>query len=151
LVKRYLLQARDLVELAQPEGVIRVPSCDQAEPLLSILGYRLRSSCGQEAVLETADPDRAFLTIDSGFPLADLEQALRENKPFVLPYASSQLPVLFAAKDWNGLGREPHSSELVDSLLYHQDLSSLYRAMSRMDNETGTALHHSPGLGTLLR
>jgi hypothetical protein len=59
--------------------------------------------------------------------------------------------VLFAAKDWSMIGTGAHESEVVDSLLFHQDLSSLYRAMSRMDNETRTALHHSPGLRTLLR
>jgi hypothetical protein len=151
LVKRYLQQARELDELSRPEGVIHVSGCDEAKPLLTILGYRLRSSCGPDAVLQTDDPDRAFLTIDSGFPLADLEQALRENKPFTLPFPSSRLPVLFAAKDWNTLANGPHASEVVDALLFHPDLSSLYRAMSRMDNETRTALHHSPGLGTLLR
>src|SRR6516225_187452 len=151
LVKRYLQQARELEELSQPESVIRVSRCEEAKPLLAILGYRLRSSCGADTVLQTDDPDRAFLTIDSGFPLADLEQDLRDNKPFVLPFASSQLPVLFTAKDWNTLSSGPHAPELVESLLFHQDLSSLYRALSRLDNETSAALHHSPGLRTLLR
>ena len=33
LLKRYVGQARDLVALAGPEGVIRVSDCDQAAPL----------------------------------------------------------------------------------------------------------------------
>src|SRR5215467_6889247 len=151
LVKRYLRQATELAAMAQPGDVIRVSNCEQAKPLLAILGYRLRSPCGPNSSLQTDDPDRAFLTIDSGFPLADLEQDLREDKPFVLPFAPSQLPVLFTAKDWNTLSSGPHAPELVESLLFHQDLSSLYRALSRLDNETSAALHHSPGLRTLLR
>jgi len=73
LLKRYVDQSRALVTLAGPEQVIRVSSCDQAGPLLDILGYRLRDACGKGAALETADPERAFLTTDSGFPLAELE------------------------------------------------------------------------------
>jgi len=74
LLKRYVGQARDLVALAGPEGVLRVSDCEQATPLLSILGYRLKQGCGKNASLETAEPEKAFLTIDSGFPLAQLEE-----------------------------------------------------------------------------
>jgi len=49
LVKRYVGQARELVKLAGPEGTIRVSTCEQAEPLLGILGYRLRAGCGKDA------------------------------------------------------------------------------------------------------
>ena len=45
--------------------------------LLRVLGYRMRGGCGSDVVLETVNASRAFLTIDSGFPLAELEQALR--------------------------------------------------------------------------
>lgn len=151
LVKRYLRQAAELANMAQPEGVIRVSNCDQAKPLLEILGYRLRSSCGPDASLQTADPDRAFLTIDSGFPVADLEEALREDKPFTIPFPSSQLPVLFTPKDWNTIIAGPQTSDLLDSLLLHQDLARLFSAISRMDGETRMALYRSPGLAELLR
>ena len=79
-------QARELVTLAGPEGIIRVSSCDQAGPLLDILGYRLRQGCGKDAALETADPERAFLTIDSGFPLAELETDPAGRQAFHLPF-----------------------------------------------------------------
>ena len=151
LIKRYLRQATELAELAQPGGVIRVASCDQATPLLEILGYRLRSACGPDTSLQTADPDRAFLTIDSGFPLADLEEAVREDKPFILRFSSSQLPVLFAPRDWNAIVGNPQTSDLVESLLFHQDLARLFSAMNRMDGETRMALYQSPGLAKLLR
>src|SRR5437016_9100259 len=71
LVRRYLQQARELVILAGPQGTLRVSNCEEAKPLLAVLGYRLRESCGPDTSLQTADPDRAFLTIDSGFPLAE--------------------------------------------------------------------------------
>ena len=100
LLKRYVGQARDLVALAGPDGVIRVSNCDQAAPLLSIIGYRLREGCGKNVTLETAEPEKAFLTIDSGFPLAQLEQTLQGGKPFVYPFPSSHVPLLFSASDW---------------------------------------------------
>ena len=82
LVNWYMDQARELEALAGKGQVIHVSNCDDAKQLLVILGYRLQQSCGPDAALETADANRAFLTIDSGFPLADLEEALREGKPF---------------------------------------------------------------------
>ncbi len=150
LVRRYLQQASELVALASPEGVIRVPGCEQSKPLLAILGYRLRSPCGANASLQTDDSDRAFLTIDSGFPLADLELALRENKPFVLPFSTSQVPAIFTSRDWNIVAGEPQNADLINSLLIHPDLARLFSALSRMDSETRAALRESPGLSKLL-
>ena len=71
LLNRYVQQARELVALAGPTGVIRVTNCEDAKPLLQVLGYRSRPDCGQKGTyVETVDPQKAFLTIDSGFPLA---------------------------------------------------------------------------------
>ena len=58
LLRRYLAQARELQTLAGAEGVIRVPSCRDAQPLLGILGYRLRENCGPGTSVETSDADR---------------------------------------------------------------------------------------------
>ena len=53
----------------ETSNTIRVRSCDDAGTLVQILGYRLREGCGSKNFfLETANPERAFLTIDSGFP-----------------------------------------------------------------------------------
>ena len=49
-------------------------------------------------------PEGAFLTIDSGFPLADLEEDLRKNVPFSYPFPTSKVPVLLRESDWVGLG-----------------------------------------------
>src|SRR5258708_39893281 len=80
--------------------VIRVSNCDDAIPLLRILGYRTRPNCGQpDTSLQTADAERAFLTIDSGFPLPELEQTLQGGKPFEYAFSPSPVPVLFAPRD----------------------------------------------------
>jgi hypothetical protein len=81
LVIRYLSQARELEKLADSSGAIKIETCDSSQTgeLLRVLGYRMRGGCGSEVVLETLNASRAFLTIDSGFPLAELEQDLRTN------------------------------------------------------------------------
>jgi hypothetical protein len=145
LLKRYVGQARDLVALAGPEGFIRVSNCDQAGPLLGILGYRLKQACGKDAALETADPDRAFLTIDSGFPLAELEQTLQGGKPFSYAFAVSPVPLLFTPADWTAPG-----TNVLDSLLDDPMLARLYWAMARMDNETSSNLREFAGIPKLL-
>src|ERR1700676_4179342 len=40
LLNRYVQQARELVVLAGPTGVIHVSNCEDAKPLLQVLGYR---------------------------------------------------------------------------------------------------------------
>ena len=123
--------------------MIRISNCDEAKPLLVILGYRLRENCGPAAALETFDSNRAFLTIDSGFPLADLEDTLRGGKTFEIPYSSTKVPVLFEANDWI-VNKKNANKGVLDSLLAIR-LARLYRAMSRIDNETGAYLWKSSG------
>ena len=113
LLKRYVGQARELVTLAGPEGVIRVSDCEQARPLLTILGYRLRQACGQNTSLETADAERAFLTIDSGFPLAELEETIRGGKAFSCPFTASQVPLLFSAEDWTQSEKRGKGNDVI--------------------------------------
>jgi hypothetical protein len=153
LLKRYVEQARQLVTLAGPEGVIRVSSCDQADPLLSVLGYRMRQGCGKDASLETAEAERAFLTIDSGFPLAELEATLQGGKPFVYPFPASQVPVLFSSADWTQADpREKHGrgNDALDALLDDPVLARLYWAMARMDGETSETFRQFAGIPRLL-
>jgi hypothetical protein len=150
LLKRYVQQARQLVTLAGPEGTIRVSNCDQAGPLLDILGYRVRQGCGKGAALETADPERAFVTIDSGFPLAELEQTLQGGKPFAHPFSVSPVPLLFSAGDWTQSGAGGPENDLLDSMLDDPMLARLYWAISRMDTETSAALRQFAGIPSLL-
>jgi hypothetical protein len=153
LIERYLQQARELSAIA-PGGTIHVSNCEDAGPLIRVLGYRLRPGCGQKGFsLETDNPTRAFLTIDSGFPLVDLEEALQEGKPFVYAYPSTYVPVLFHTSDWLALrttSRWSASSDLIDIVLSDPQVSRLYYAMSMEDSSTRVALLHAPGLRALM-
>ncbi|HTC91953.1 MAG TPA: hypothetical protein VK699_00690 [Terriglobales bacterium] len=153
LVKRYLQQARELETLAGPGGVIRVSNCEEAKPLLQILGYRLQQGCGPNTTVQTDDPGRAFLTIDSGFPLVELEETLRGGKPFVLPYPSSHVPLLFTQSDWmasDTSGNAKEAKDVIDIMLGNLSLARLYSALGQMDAETAIALKQSPGLSRLV-
>ncbi len=154
LLSRYVVQARELSNLAGADGIIRVSNCNDAKPLLSILGYRTRPDCGgSDATLQTADPERAFLTIDSGFPLPDLEQTLQGGKAFEYPYAGSAVPVLFAAGEWTMASKKNYkesSKDLVDTILSDPAVARLYWAFSRLDPETSAFLQRSIGIRKLL-
>ncbi len=141
LLIRYVQQARELVALAGPDGAIHVSTCDEAKPLLKILGYRTRADCGQRSTfLETADPQRAFLTIDSGFPLPDLEKSLQEGLAFTYSFATSRVPAPPVEIDWTKKGKKV---DVVDMLLGDSELARFYWALSRMDAETLSALRQS--------
>jgi len=153
LLKRYVEQARQLDTLAGPDAVIRVSGCEQADPLLSVLGYRLRRGCGKDASLETAEPEKAFLTIDSGFPLAELEATLQGGKPFAYAFKASPVPVLFSPADWTQAdpqGKRAAGSDVLNALLDDPVLARLYWAMARMDGETGEAFRQFAGIPRLL-
>jgi hypothetical protein len=153
LLRRYVQQARELTLLAGPDGVIRISKCDEVRPLLQVLGYRLRQECGQSGVsLITSDPDRAFLTIDSGFPLPDLEEALQSGKPFVYPFPISRVPLLFTENDWMDAVKEStiKDKDVLDALLHDPAVARLYWALSRLDPETGATLEQSIGTKKLV-
>ena len=153
LLSRYVHQARELSALAGAEGSLHVSNCDEAQPLLRILGYRVRQDCGQKnTALVTSDPEKAFLTTDSGFPLPALEEMLEGGKPFTYAFASSRVPVLFTEKDWTSLSNESKkgTGDLIETLLRDPVLCRLYWALSRSDSETIIALQRSVGLQALL-
>jgi len=144
LLNRYVQQARELVTLAGPAGVIHVSTCDDAKPLLKILGYRTRADCGKhDTYLETADPQRAFLTIDSGFPLPDLEKSLQEGKPFSYSFEMSRVPSPPVEVDWAKKGKK---TDVVDMLLSDPSVARFYWALARMDAETLSSLRQSNAL-----
>ncbi len=146
LVQHYTAMARALEKMAGPSGVLKVETCESAGPLLEILGYRLRKgACGAQAVLETEDSQSAFLTIDSGFPLAELENSFRTSKPFTYDVHGTDVPVLFGTGAWFEA-----NSDALDQLLEGREVSRLYYAMSKMDSRTADALRHWPGIPKLL-
>ena len=134
LVVRYLSQARELDKLAAADHAIKIESCDstQTAELLRVLGYRMRGGCGSEVVLETVNATRAFLTIDSGFPLAELEQSLRTNRPFVYDYKPTEVPVLYTPDYWLS-AKERQTGEFIDLFLGDPSLCRLYLALSKLD------------------
>jgi hypothetical protein len=143
LTTRYLAQARELAHLAGDRAKILVPACDSAEAgdLLRILGYRMRGACGGDVVLETVNAGRAFLTIDSGFPVADLEQALRTNRKFEYPYSPTRVPILYGAAYW--LSPVEKDSQFIDALLGDPMLCRIYLGLSKLDPETADALRQA--------
>jgi len=152
LLGRYVNQSKELSDLAGPNGIVHLSTCDDAPRLLHILGFRLREQCGQnDASLVTENAERAFLTTDSGFPLPALEEALRKNRDFHYPYPASKVPILFTESEWTKARvTRRMQSGLVDALLHDPELARLYWAMYRMDPETRESLRRSFGLSKLL-
>jgi len=154
LLSRYVSEARELQILAGASGIIRVAGCDDAGTLVQILGYRLREGCGKKNFsLETANPERAFLTIDSGFPLTELEEALQTGTPFAYSFPATSVPVLLKESDWLPLSllHEKRSyGNLLDALLNDPAIARLYWSLSKNDAETRLSLQRSPGLQRLL-
>lgn len=141
LLTRYVSQARELTEFAGDSNEVRIEECESSRTgdLLRILGYRMRGGCGSEVVLETVNASRAFLTIDSGFPLAELEQSLRTNRRFVHPYQPTRVPILYGAGYW--YPEKEKQQQFIESFLADPALCRLYIALSNLDEETAAALH----------
>ncbi len=137
LINRYLSQARELEKMAGEQKTIRIDTCEspQTGELLRILGYRMRGGCGSEVVLETVNATRAFLTIDSGFPLAQLEQALRTNRPFSYDYRPTVSAVLYGADYWLS-PKEKENGDFIDTFLADPSLCRFYLGMVKLDPET---------------
>jgi len=137
LVVRYLGQARELERFSGDSRVLKIDACDSPRTgeLLKILGFRMRGGCGSEVVLETVNATRAFLSMDSGFPLAELEEALRTNRPFVYDYKPAVVPVLYKPEYWLS-SKEKQSGEFIDAFLSDPVLCRLYLGLAKLDPET---------------
>lgn len=142
LLVRYIGQARELQSMANKDRKIVIPSCDSDETgtLLKILGYRMRGSCGGDLVLETVNATRAFLTVDSAFPLTQLEQDLRANHRFELSYAPTSVPVLYTADYWMAALGRGGQTDFIDAFLSDPSLCRLYLGLSHLDRATAEAL-----------
>jgi hypothetical protein len=141
LVFRYLSQARELDKLAGTPKSIRIEQCESQATgdLLRVLGYRMRGACGSDVVLETVNASRAFLTIDSGFPLAELEQALRTSRPFVYDYKPTSVPVLYGPEYWTA-GRDKQTGDFIDVFMSDPALCRLYLGLAKLDGNTADEL-----------
>jgi hypothetical protein len=153
LLRRYVQQARDLTTLAGQNASLRVQGCKDADALLRALGYRMEGECGHDGMtLVTADPERAFLTIDSGFPLLRLEGALQHDASFTYAYQGSNVPALFTPAEWVAVNAKKgdQKRDFLESLLYEPQVARLYWAMSRIEPQTRLALQRQIGLEKLL-
>ncbi len=141
LVIRYLSQARELEKLAGPGKILKIETCDSTATgdLLRVLGYRMRGGCGSDLVLETVNASRAFLTIDSGFPLAELEQSLRVNRPFTLDYHATRIPLLYTLDYWQA-AKDKTPGDFIDAFLGDPLLCRLYLALAKLDPDTAEEL-----------
>ena len=153
LVDRYVQQARELQSLADTDGTIRIAGCNDATRLIQVLGYRFQQGCGPNgAYLVTENAKRAFLTIDSGFPLTALEEALQKDTPFRFAFPATQVPVLGSEKGWIAVSAESKGGrkDFLEVMLHDRDVGRLYSALARNDAQTRLALMRSPGLRKLL-
>jgi hypothetical protein len=153
LIERYVRFARELELLTDGNGTIHVKSCDDALPLVRTLGYRFQQPCGEkQSYLVAAMPERAFLTIDSGFPITELEEALQKHTPFTYEFGATPVPMLFSERDWTSLSswKPRNGANLIDAILHDPNVARLYWSMSVLDGETRVALRRNPGLRTLL-
>jgi hypothetical protein len=153
LAEHYVQLARELQKFAGPDGKIVVKNCDEAGKLIEILGYQFAHGCSpNDASLITADPERAFLTTDSGFPLTELEESLQKSRPFSYDFPNTPVPVMFTEKTWTSLSvwNKRYENTLVDVVLHDRMLDRLYSAVARMSPETRNSLQRSPGLRKLL-
>src|SRR5262245_5773804 len=141
LVHRYLSQAHELEKLAGEPRVIKIETGESpaTADLIRILGFRMRGGCGAEVVLETVNAARAFLTTDSGFPLHELETALRTNRPFTLDYKPTLVPVYFGHEYWMGAQKEK-GPDFIETFLSDPSICRLYLGYSKLDRETAEGL-----------
>jgi hypothetical protein len=137
LVLRYLSQARELDKFAGENKTIQIESCEleKTGELLKILGFRLRGACGGDVALETVNASRAFLAMDSGFPLAKLEQSLRTNRPFSHDFKPTRVPVIFSSDYWLSV-KEKAAGEFIDAFLNDPSMCRLYLGLAKLDPET---------------
>jgi hypothetical protein len=155
LVIRYLSQARELERLAGPSKTLRIDMCESpaTADLLRVIGFRMRGGCGSDLVLETVNASRAFLTTDSGFPLAELELALRTNRPFTLDYSPTRVPILYTVDYWQPAAavkdktqdkaQDKNPGAFIDYFLGDPALCRLYIALSKLDTETAEQMRQA--------
>ncbi|MCU1233486.1 MAG: hypothetical protein JWP63_1453, partial [Candidatus Solibacter sp.] len=143
LVHRYLSQAHELEKLAGESRVIKIDTCESpaAGELLRILGFRMRGGCGSEVVLETVNQMRAFVTTDSGFPINELEQALRTSRPFTYDFHPTQVTVMFGPEYWTSAkDKDKEGANFIEAFISDPSTCRLYLGFSKLDTETAESM-----------
>jgi hypothetical protein len=153
LIVRYVHMARELRRIAGPDGNLHVANCTEAVRLVHVLGYEFQKPCGQkDSYLATSDAGRAFLTVDSGFPLTQLEQDVQNGTPFSYAFPATVVPVLASTRVWASISTRGRRAggDMLDVLLNDPEVDRLYSALARVDSQTAARLAMAPGLGKLL-
>ena len=153
LIVRYVHMARELRRMTAPDGALHVANCADATRLVHVLGYQFEKPCGQkDSYLTTADAGRAFLTVDSGFPLTQLEEDLEKGEPFSYPFPATSVPVLSSTRVWASISMRGRRAggDMLDVLLNDPEVDRLYSALARVDAQTAARLAMAPGLGKLI-
>src|SRR5207249_9890909 len=112
---------------------IKVETCESPAvgELLRVLGFRMRGGCGSEVVLETVNAARAFLTTDSGFPVNELEQALRTNRPFAYDYHATNVAVIFGPDYWMAGAKDKEAPDFLENFISDPSVCRLYLGLSK--------------------
>ena len=100
----------------------------------------MRGACGSDVILETVNATRAFLTIDSAFPIADLEQALRTNRPFTYDYKPTKVPILYGEEYWLAGSDKKRKEPFINAFLGDPSMCRLYLGLSKLDPDTAEVL-----------
>ncbi|MCP5120703.1 MAG: hypothetical protein GY953_58665, partial [bacterium] len=80
---------------------------------------------------------------DSGFPLAELEQSLRTNRPFLYSYEPSRIPILYGDDYWLSARDKKRNEAAIDAFMGDPALCRLYLGLSKLNPETADALRQS--------
>lgn len=149
IFRRYFVQANTLASLAGTDGTLHFSNCEEARQLLADLGYKLENGCNKIPTIEVDDADKAFITVDSGFPLADLQLALQQGKPFSMPYPSTKVPLIYTKAAWTG---KPNGQDIdvIDVLDTDAARARLYWGLSRVDEKTREVLFSNGGVQKML-
>ena len=100
----------------------------------------MRGSCGADIVLETVNPTRAFLTVDSAFPLTQLEQDLRANHRFEFALRCHEGTRPLQRRLLARRSQPPRPNRLSRRFLSDPSLCRLYLGLSHLDRATAEAL-----------
>lgn len=149
IFRRYFVQANTLASLARTDGTLHFSNCEDSRQLLADLGYKLENGCKNIPAIEVEDAEKAFITVDSGFPLADLQIALQQGKPFSMPYPATKVPLIYTKAAWTGKANA-QDIDVIDALDTDAALARLYWGLSRIDEQTRNVLFANGGLTKMM-
>ncbi len=125
-----------------------------AERILDLLGWRMRSSKGG-VTLEAAEKGDKAKRQETASALAidevGMQAALEEGKPFQIEIQDDWVPVLFGEQAWRSqfYSKAATPGGLPEAMAIDQRLAAVYAGLSAMDLKTASMIA-APGLKTLV-